>query len=436
MSGNNPTEMTDPNKHGIAVDSASESAAVSPYSWYALVLFTLIFLLASFDRSLVSVVIELIRAEFGVSDPQLGFLAGLAFGIPYAVASLPFGYIIDRINRRNFLAASLALWSLLSATCGLALSFTQLVLIRMAVGFAEAGFPAAQSMITDYFTVKKRPMALGVFMSGGSLAFVLTFALGGWVAQEWGWRAVFFMAAPPGLAVALLFLLTVREPRRGGMEENALAEEKEPAPPFFQTIRYLFSTRAFLHLFIGYALIAASTASFWSWIGSLLIRVHGLHVAEAGLYIALGGGMLGFVGAISGAAIVSRLGKGGMKPVLAYVTAASIILAPLGVIMALAPSLTMTLVFMAFVGVVKSCYAGPTQGVILSIAKAKMRGVTASLLNVAGTVIGFGLGPLIAGTISYVMGGGDAIRYGLAALFLINIWAGFHFWAARRTIDA
>jgi predicted MFS family arabinose efflux permease len=412
---------------------------VPAYSWYALALFTLIFLLASFDRSLVSVIIEPIRVEFGVSDPQLGFLAGLAFGIPYAVVSLPFGMIIDRVNRRNFLAGSLALWSLLSAFCGLAVSFMQLVILRMAVGFAEAGFPAAQSMITDYFGAKKRPMALGVFMSGGSMAFVLTFALGGWVAQEWGWRAVFFMACPPGLAVALLFLLTVREPRRGATEENAenpSAEQNAPAPPFLETIRYLFTRPAFVHLFIGYALIAASTASFWSWIGSLLIRIHGLEVRDAGAYIAIGGGMFGFVGALLGAAVVGHLGNRGMKPVLVFVTAASIVITPLGIAMALASSLCVTLGFLVLVGIVKSCYAGPTQGVIFSLAKPRMRGVTASLLNIAGTVIGFGVGPLIAGTISYVMGGGDAIRYGLAALFLINLWAGLHFWAARRAIDA
>ncbi|MBL8644949.1 MAG: MFS transporter [Rhodospirillaceae bacterium] len=419
-------------------DTARVSVPVSripAYSWYVLTLLTLISLLASFDRSLVSVVMEPIRTEFNLSDPQLGFLAGLAFGLPFALSSLPFGYMIDRLNRRNLIACVVALWSMITAFCGLAQNFTQLLLARMAVGSAEAGFPATQSLISDYFPAKKRPMALGIFMSGGPTAFLLTFALGGWVAQEWGWRAVFWMAGPPGVILSLLFFFTVREPQRGALESNPEAI-KEPAPPFLQTLKFLFAQRAFLHLFIGYALIAASNASFWSWIGSLLIRVHGQGLRDAGLYVAVCGGLFGFVGSILGAAAVGRLGMRGMKPVLTFIAIASMMLMPFGIAMSLAPSLNATLVLMVIVGIVKSCTPGPAQGVIISLAKTRMRGVALSLLSLAGTVLGFGVGPFITGSISHFLGGGTAIRYGLASLFLMNLWAGLHFLAARRTVEA
>jgi len=417
----------------IAEGQASERTPVPAYSWYVLVILMLVFLLASVDRSLMSVVVEPIRHEFDLTDSQMGFVAGLAFGIPFALASLPFGLLIDRINRRTFLAVAMASWSLLTAVCGFAQSFVQLAFARMVVGVAESGFPAAQSMITDYFPPKRRPMALGIFFSGGSIAFVLTFALGGFVAQEWGWRAVFWMAGPPGVLLSLILFLTVREPRRGG--EGVCDASREAPPPLLATLRYLFSLRAFLHLFIAYAIIAATNASFWTWIGSLLIRVHGMAMRDAGVAIAVGAGMCGFLGAVAGAAFTGRIGGGGMKPVLAFVAVATATVAPLGVAMSFGPSLVPVLVFMVLVSIVKSSYAGPAQGVILSLAKARMRGVAASLLNIAGTLLGFGVGPFISGTISHLLGGGNAIRYGLACLFLMNIWAALHFWAARKTVE-
>ena len=379
-------------------------------------------------------VVEPIGQEFALNDTQLGFLVGMAYGLPFAIAGVPFGYLVDRVNRRRFLAFMLSLWSLLTAVCGFAQSYLQLIAARMAVGTAEAGFPAAHSMIADYFPAKKRPMALGIFVSGGSFAFILTFALGGLIAEAMGWRAVFFVAGVPGLLLALLFFLTVREPYRGGFDDRSELTD-QPAPGIITTFRYLFGRRSFTHLFIGYVLTAASTSAFWSWITSLMIRVHGLSVGEAGLYVAAGAGVCSFIGAVSGALFVGRLAERSIMNVLTFITLAAVILGPVGIAMSLAPNLQLTLALMVFVGLLKSSYPGPAQGLILSLAQPKMRGVSASLLMVMGTLLGFGAGPLIAGTISTFLGGGTAIRYGLAILFLLNFWAGIHFLFARKTLE-
>lgn len=418
-------------EQGISPD---QNDSTTGYQWYVLVIFSVIFLLASVDRSLVSVVMEPIRHEFSASDAQLGFLAGLAFGVPYAIASLPLGALIDRVNRRRLLAGLLAIWSILTALCGLAHSFVQLLGLRMLVGVAEAGFPAAQSMISDYFPVRRRPMALGVFMAGGSAAFVLSFALGGWAAGQWGWRSVFFAAGPPGLLVALLFFLSVREPARGRFDSE-VSQQDDVAPTMWEAIRYLLTSPAFRHLFIGYALVAATTSSFWSWIGSLLIRIHGLDVRDAGLYIAAGAGGCGIIGALLGAAASARLGRSGLRPVLTFVSAMAALLSPFGIAMALSSSFNVAIACMVVTSVLKSSYTGPAQGILLSLAKTRMRGVAASLVNIAGTLLGFGLGPVLAGSISYLLGGGNSIRYGLAALFLMNVWAAAHFWLARKTVE-
>jgi MFS family permease len=113
----------------------------------------------------------------------------------------------------------------------------------------------------------------------------------------------------------------------------------------------------------------------------------------------------------------------------------AVLLSPFGIAMALSPTLQTAIACMIVTSILKSCYTGPAQGIILSLAKTRMRGVAASLVNVAGTLLGFGVGPLLAGAISYVLGGGSSIRYGLAALFLMNVWAGLHFWMARRTVE-
>jgi predicted MFS family arabinose efflux permease len=422
------------NSAGATVAGTAPEARTPTYSWYVVGLMTLAFLLASMDRSLISVVVEPVRQEFKLTDAQVGFLAGLAFGIPFALASLPMGMLIDRYNRRNLLALAITVWSTLTAACGFAQNFLQMAVARMMVGAAESAFPAAQSIITDYFPARKRPMALGIYFSGGSIAFFLTFAVGGLIVEEWGWRAVFWLAGPPGILLSLLLMLTLREPPRGGSSqvENLTPE---PALPLVPTLRYLFAQRTFLHMFIAYALIAATNASFWTWIGSLLIRVHGLPIGQAGILIAVGAGVCGSLGAFGGAAISARLGRRGMKDVLSFIAIAAVIVTPLGIAMAMAPSVELALAAMVLVSIAKSTYVGPAQGIIFSVARARMRGVAGSLLNIAGTLLGFGLGPLIAGTISQVLGGGVAIRYGLAALFLCNLWAALHFWLARRTVE-
>jgi predicted MFS family arabinose efflux permease len=412
---------------------AGDSAVVTAHAWYVMGLMAAVYMLAALDRSVLSVLIEPVRAEFKLNDSQLGFVAGLAFGLPCGLMAIPFGLLIDRVNRRAFLSIILGLWSFLTALGGIAQNYIQLVLSRMAVGTAEAGVPAAHSIITDYFPAEKRPMALGFVLGGGSIAYMITFAIGGWVAQNWGWRYVFFIVGLPGIIVALTIFLTVREPMRGAMEKSRAAVE--PAPPLWETLGHLFSLRSFLHLYIGYALISASVSSFWSWISSLLIRVHGLPIQDAGITIALAGGIGGPIGNVLGALLAGRLGRNGVAPVITFVGLASLAVAPLGITMSLTATLALVIAIMPFVAGLKNGVFGPLQGVMLTLAKVRMRGVTAGLFHVTGTLVGFGVGPLISGVISHAMGGGEAIRYGLAACFLFDAWAAVHFWRGRRILE-
>jgi MFS family permease len=193
---------------------------------------------------------------------------------------------------------------------------------------------------------------------------------------------------------------------------------------------------ALLNIFAGYVINGAIGSTFWSWIASFLIRVHGVPVQEAGLLIAVGAGGCGFIGAILGALLADRAGRRGPKAVLYFCAVCAAVTAPLGIAMTIAPTLNFALVFMAVMSLSKSMYMGPAQGLILSIAKVRMRGVTATMMSVTATLVGYGLGPLLAGAISQGLGGGTAIRYGLGCLLALGLWAALHFFLGTRTLEA
>lgn len=204
---------------GEAVQLPTAPPARRYYRWYVLALLTASQVCSYMDRTIIGLVIEPVRAEFGLSDGQMGFLSGLAFGIAFAVTALPFGWLVDRCNRAKLLALVVALWSLLTMLCGMAQSYLMLLASRMSVGAAEAGgSPTGVSIISDYFAPKERSSAIAIWYSSATLAVIVTFLFGGYVAQHYGWRATFLFAGIPGLVIALLIFFTLREPVRGARD--------------------------------------------------------------------------------------------------------------------------------------------------------------------------------------------------------------------------
>ncbi len=407
---------------------------VKPYAWYVLGVLALTQMFALIDRFAIGIVVEPIRIEFQLNDTQLGLLTGFAFSATYALAGIPLGMLVDRVHRRNFLVGVLSIWSALTVVCGVVKSYIPLVIARMGVGAAEGGMGAAPSIIGDYFPKSRRPMAMSFFNVAGSVGLVISFALGGWIAQNLEWRFVFLAAGAPGLVLALVILFTVKEPVRGGLDRSVQAPQ-EPAPSLISTLRIFSRTPALLHIFVGFVLVAAMASSFWAWIASLFIRVHGLDVASAGLVIAFCSGAFGALGSILGGIVADRLGRKSLTHVLYFIIVAAAAVTPLGIAMTLAPSLALAIGLMMAMSLLKSSYTGPAQGILLSLSKSNMRGVTFSMLSVSSTLLGYGVGPLVAGLVSTLLGGGAAIRYGLAILFLLNLWAAIHFWIASRTLE-
>ena len=269
---------------------------------YTLFVLFLINFLNFFDRVLPGVVLEPVRKEFGLSDTMSGVL-GTAFILVYAIAGVPLGRLADRVRRTRLLAGGVAVWSLMTAASGAVVNFWQLLLVRMGVGIGEASCaPAANSMIGDLYPSERRARALGLFMLGLPLGSLACFALGGWVAREFGWRAPFFLAAVPGLIVAVL-AWRLTEPARGGQERVAAG----PAETLDRPFRRILSIPTVWWIIVSGAAVNFAAYALGTFLPALLVRLHGLDLAQAGGISSLVLGATGLVGLTAGGVLADRL---------------------------------------------------------------------------------------------------------------------------------
>ena len=272
------------------------------------------------DRQILAILLPAIKAEFGVSDSVLGFLAGTAFAIFYATLGLPIALLADRWNRRNLIALSLIVWSGMTALSGFASSIFQLTLARIGVGVGEAGCsPAAHSMIADYYPPERRSSAMGIFSLGISAGIMIAYLAGGWVAQNIGWREAFLIVGIPGVILAVVLRLTVVEPVRGMSESRV---DRGDRPSLMQVVRFLLQRRSFVHISIGSGLGSFGGYAVLSFFPSFLTRSHSLTLAQAGLYLGLVLGIAGGLGYAGGGAAADRLGRHGQRIALYGVAAA------------------------------------------------------------------------------------------------------------------
>ncbi len=410
-------------------ESRHDERLIGRSAWYALAILTLIYTLHSVDRSVMSIVIEPIKSEFRLDDSQMGVLTGLAFGLTYAIAGLPLGYLIDRINRRKLLSVLVAVWSGCTALCGLAQSYGALVTARLAVGLTEAGgAPTALSMIGDLFPPRRHSTAIAIFWASTALGTATSFILGSIIVVHHGWRAAFLIAGIPGLAIAALLFFTVPEPKRECTQGEGTA-----APALRETLRYVLRQPLFVHVFLAMTLNSMMLSGVLVWQASFLIRIHHLSLTQAGLLAGVAAGIFGGLGSLIGGPIgdhvFKRAGIGGLPLAAAGTTLLSVVT---GMVFLLTDSLVASLCGLVVFELIARAYTAPGYSAILGSVQPQMRGVSVSALQTATNLIGYGLGPFIAGAVSDQVGGGDGIRWGLAALMLTGAWGCLHFILAWR----
>lgn len=401
---------------------------------WPLILLTLIATVQFFDRAMMVIVVEPIKQEFGLSDSQLGLVAGLSYAVAFAVAGIPLGWLADRVNRRNLLAGVVALWSGFVALAGSASSYATLVATRVGIGAMDAGGqPCSVSMIADMVQREKRAGAVAVFFAGVPLGMLLGFLGGGLIASAYGWRAGFYVAAVPGLLLAVLLWFTVKEPQRGATEPARQAPEN--APPLMQSLAFMARQRSLVLIIVASVLVTATSSAMMSWIGSLLIRTHQLSLPAVGVMTALCMGGVGAVGTLLAGSLADRLGAQDMRWQPRLMALAAALIAIFGAGVCLLPSVAGVAVAL---GLFAACVAGlngPTYALSQSLVQVRMRGVSMSTLIVLLNLIGVGVGPTLAGVLSDAFAaqyGPDSVRWAMVCVLALNLPAVALFaWAAR-----
>ena len=432
----------------MAVDAeASISADASPvtevdaglprlYKWRLLALLTMVYACHAMDRAVTSVVLEPIKREFRLNDSQLGALGGLTHGIAFCLFVLPVGWLADRTNRRNLLASLLAVWSGMTFAAGLAGGYLTLLLVRFGVGAAEAGGgPVSMSLVADVFPPRQRPTAIGFLYLGLAAGQGLIFFFGGYVAQHYGWRPVYFIAGAPGLILAVLLLKFARETKRGAVE--GLTHGEMAPPRAGEILRAMVRIPALIFATIGITLSAVACNAVWVWMASLLGRIHHFQLGTIGLVLAIAAGICSGIGSVTAGPIAgAAVRRGGTAALGLFAGVVTLVGTPLGFGAIFAASPALAIASVIGLGFTFGAWLPPSFSLVLAISPPHMRASILSIVQLATNFFALALAPLLVGMLSDLIGGANSLVFALGAVFSVLFLAALCFlvaaWLTRR----
>jgi predicted MFS family arabinose efflux permease len=399
-----------------------------------LLVLVLAYTLSITDRMILSILFPDIKAEFGLSDIQLGLLGGLSFALFYATMGLPIARLSDQFSRKLIIIVSIIVFSIMTAFGGLATGFISLLLFRIGVGIGEAGVnPASHSIIADFFPPHRRAFAMATLMVGGSLGMILGFVGGGVIAESYGWRIALVSVGAPGLLLALLMIKYLKEPARGTFETQA----PEPPPPVFKTMSVMWSNPAMRHLVAGSVAAGMMTYGLTQWLPTFFMRAHDLSQSQTGMMMAGVFGICGVIGALAIAKLFDRLAVRGYQYGLWMLALIPFISMPFFIMGLLADDLTTAMLLFIIPGIAANCFMGPVLAMVQTLSAVNMRAVSAAVVMLFINLIGLGLGPLLVGVLSDFLTpshGEDALGMALAYFSLIGFWGAFHLWKCGRAL--
>jgi MFS family permease len=426
--------------------SVAHGASGSPtpslaYRSYVLIILVIVYTFNFIDRQIVGILAVPIKTELHLSDSQLGLMGGLAFALFYTFLGIPIARLADRVSRTGIMTAALALWSLMTAVCGLTHSFAQLFLARLGVGVGEAGGVApAYSLICDYFPPKERARALSVYSFGIPLGSAAGIVLGGFITSLMSWRMAFFIVGLAGLLLTPLLKLTVREPVRGALEltsDRAAAVPKTNAgPTLFDVIAVLARRPSFWGLSLGAASASMMGYGLFFWMPSFAVRSFHLTLLQASqVYgaLVLVGGLFGiwFGGVLADKYGEKRKAFYALIPAAAFLTTI-----PFYVAGVLTTTLWISFTVLLIPTALGLVWLGPVLAAVQHLVPANMRATASALFLFINNLIGIGLGTTLIGVVSDLMRarfGTESLRYAvLAGTGFYLIAATLLFLASRR----
>jgi len=408
--------------------------SASPNRRVTLFLLLAVAVVASVDRMAMSVMVEPIKAEFALSDAEIGFLLGPAFVVLYALFGILFGMWSDRGNRRNIISAAISLWSLLTIACGAAIGFFTLAMTRMGVAIGEAGAnPPAYSMISDLYDEHERTTAIGIFSTSSNIGILVGFAAAGLLSEALGWRNTFFILGAPGLLLGLVIYFFVKEPPR---KASPLQTEDQAAPPFLTTFEHMWGQRTVRHLVVAGALAAFVGLGFSNWLPAFFERSfpemdRGTINVGLGLVI----GVVGGAGTFLGGYLSDKVAKRDIRWRL-WITCIAIFLGwPIGLGSLFAGDFVVVLGLMALPAFVALFHVATLFALMQQLVAPRMRAVATAILMLCTNLLGGGLGPYYVGVLSDLLAdrfGDEALAWALTSLVFFAFWAALHLYLASR----
>lgn len=442
--------------------SAALEAQVAPapaprvsgaYRAWVLFILVAVYTFNFIDRQIVGILAVPIKEDLALSDTQLSLMGGLAFALFYTFLGIPIAWLADRKSRTWIMTAALAVWSAMTAACGLTQNFIQLFLARLGVGIGEAGGVApAYSLIADYFPSHQRARALGIYSFGIPIGSALGIVLGGILNDLIGWRAAFLIVGAMGLTLAPVFRLTMREPKRGQYDPPTAKSEPAPIKEVVATLLrkksfWLMSLGAASSSMMGYGLIfwlpsffvrsfGEELPGFFSWLPAFLVPENAGPVLYASYFygtILLTGGL---VGIWAGGALADRYGA---KSKSAYaLTPAIAFLATIPFFLVGVLSTSLPLTFLAFLAIqaLSLVWLGPVLCAFQHLVGPNMRATASAIFLFINNLIGIGLGNLIIGALSDAFAARfavESLRYAiLSGIVFYVLAAGFFIFTAPR----
>jgi predicted MFS family arabinose efflux permease len=379
----------------------SEAAHAPAPSGYRFVVLTLLFVVYAFnfiDRQILGILVPAIKADLGFSDTELGWLGGPAFAIFYTALGVPIAWLADRSSRTWIMTIALAVWSAFTAACGYAQDFFQLFAARLGVGVGEAGGVApAYSLISDYFPPRERARALAVYSFGIPIGSAAGILIGGLIASQLDWRIAFLVVGLAGVAVAPLFRLVVREPKRGRYDAQPTQQERAS---FMRTASLLAAKPSYWLLSFGAASSSIMGYGIFFWMPSFLVRSFGFSVEQVSLYygaILLIGGV---AGVWLGGALADVMGKTRRSRYALIPAAAFVLTLPCYVAGLLSSSPLLAFVLFLPPTALGLMWLGPVITAVQHLAPASARTTASALFLFINNLIGLGLGSLLIGALS------------------------------------
>jgi MFS family permease len=389
-----------------------------------LVILTIVYITNFIDRIVLGILVGPIKIELNLTDSQLGLLGGTAFALFYTALGIPIGWWADRVSRVRIMTVALISWSLFTALTGFAHSFLALFLARLGVGIGEAGGVApAYALIADYFRPKSRACALGFYSLGIPVGSACGYLFGGYLTTAFTWRAAFMLLGAVGLALAPLFLMTVREPIRGGEDGSVVALS---APALGDVIRKLTSKPAFWLLSLGAASGSIMGYGLLFWLPSFFMRSDGMSLVQVsrllGALLLLGG----IPGVVLGSYLADRYGPRYRRAYALIPAVAFICILPCYAVGTALPMGRTAFVFFLIPSALQLVWLGPVIMAVQQLVPHTMRALASAVFLFINNLLGLGLGALIIGVASDHLAarfGSGSLRYAILGGTVFYVFA-------------